>query len=72
MEQTGYNRDHIYVRCTAHPKYAPGQLVRVVKSITVRKLFKRFPMFRKELWRSQAYHCILEVTDIPLSTRLST
>ncbi|MCK4356027.1 IS200/IS605 family transposase, partial [Candidatus Bipolaricaulota bacterium] len=50
MEQIGCDRDHIHVLCRAHPKYAPGQLVRVIKSITARELFKRFPKLRKELW----------------------
>ena len=49
MEQIGCDRDHIHVLCRAHPKYAPGQLVRVIKSITARELFKRFPKLRKEL-----------------------
>ena len=50
MEQIGCDRDHIHVLCSAHPKYAPGQLVRVMKSITAREVFKRFPKLRKELW----------------------
>ena len=50
MEQIGCDRDHIHVLCSAHPKYAPGQLVRVMKSITVREVLKRFPKLRKELW----------------------
>ncbi len=50
MEQIGCDRDHIHVLSSAHPKYAPGQLVRVIKSITARELFKRFPLLRKDLW----------------------
>ena len=50
MEQIGCDRDHMHVLCSAHPKYAPGQLVRVIKSITARELFERFPMLRKDLW----------------------
>ena len=50
MEQIGRDRDHIHVLCSAHPKYAPGQLVRVMKSITAREVFKRFPKLREELW----------------------
>ena len=49
MEQIGCDRDHIHVLCSAHQKCAPGQLVRVTKSITAREVFKRFPKLRKEL-----------------------
>lgn len=49
MEQIACDHDHIHVLCSAHPKYAPGQLVCVIKSITARELFERFPKLRKEL-----------------------
>ena len=29
---------------------APGQIVRIYKSITARELFKTFPQLKKELW----------------------
>jgi putative transposase len=50
MERIGCDGDHIHLLCGAHPKYAPGQLVRVFKSVTARQLFKRFPWLREELW----------------------
>lgn len=50
MERIGCDRDHIHLLCSAHPKYAPGQLVRLFKSITARELFKRFPRLKEELW----------------------
>ena len=50
MERIGCDKTHIHLLCNAHPKYAPGQLVRVFKSITARELFHRFPELRKELW----------------------
>ena len=55
MEQIGCDRDHIHVLCSAHPKYAPGQLIRVIKSITARELFKRFPLLRKDLWGGEVW-----------------
>ena len=42
MERIGCDRDHIHLLCSAHRKYAPGQLVRLSKSITARELFNRF------------------------------
>ena len=50
IEQIGCDRDHIHLLCASHPKYAPGQIVRLFKSITARELFKRFPELESELW----------------------
>jgi len=53
IERIGCDRDHIHVLCSAHPKYARGQLVRVFKSIDTRKLFNRFPALEEELWSGE-------------------
>ena len=50
FEQIGCDRDHIHLLCTAHPKIAPGQIVRVFKSITAREIFRRKPKVKKALW----------------------
>ena len=50
IERIGCDRDHIHLLCSAHPKYTPGQLVRVFKSITARELFNKFPSLEEELW----------------------
>ena len=50
IERLGCDEDHIHLLCGAHPKYAPGQLVRVFKSNTARELFRKFPELKKELW----------------------
>ncbi|MDR4484930.1 MAG: IS200/IS605 family transposase [Nitrospirales bacterium] len=34
FEQLGCDRNHIHLLCSAHPKIAPGQIVRLFKSIT--------------------------------------
>ena len=36
FERIGCDRDHIHLLCSAHPKVAPGQIVRIFKSITVK------------------------------------
>jgi putative transposase len=36
--------------CGAHPKVAPGRIVKIFKSITAREIFRRKPSVRKELW----------------------
>jgi putative transposase len=50
FERLGCDGDHIHLLCSAHPKIAPGQIVRVFKSITGRELFRRKPELKKELW----------------------
>ena len=50
FEQLGCDKDHVHILCTAHPKIAPGQIVRVFKSITARELFKKKPDLKRDLW----------------------
>jgi len=50
FEQIGCDKDHVHILCTAHPKIALGQTVRVFKSITARELFKRKPDLKRDLW----------------------
>ncbi len=50
IERFGSDEDHVHLLCGAHPKYAPGQLVRLFKSITGRELFKKHEWLKKELW----------------------
>lgn len=55
VEQLGADKNHIHLLCSAHPKYAPGQLIRVYKSITARELFKAHPNLRKKLWGGELW-----------------
>jgi len=50
FEAFGMDRDHIHILCSAHPKVAPGGIVRIFKSITAREVFRRKPAIKKELW----------------------
>lgn len=34
----------------APPRYAPAKVVGVMKSLTAREIFRRFPQVRRELW----------------------
>jgi putative transposase len=53
FEQIGCDRDHIHKLCAAHPKVAPGQIVRVFKSLTAREIFRAKPSVKKALWGGQ-------------------
>ena len=50
IEQIGCDQDHVHILCSAHPKYSPGQLVRVFKSVSAQELFRRFPVIKRDLW----------------------
>lgn len=50
MESIGCDSDHIHLLCSAHPKMAPGGIVRIFKSITAREIFRRKPSVKRELW----------------------
>ena len=50
FEAIGTDSNHIHVLCSAHPKFSPGDIVRIFKSITARALFREFPWLKKELW----------------------
>jgi putative transposase len=42
MMEVGEN-DHIHVFASAHPKIAPSYIVKMLKGISARKLFLKFP-----------------------------
>ena len=50
IERLGCDEDHIHLLVSLHPKYAPGQFVRLFKSITAKQLFKQFPELKRDLW----------------------
>lgn len=53
FEQIECGRDHIHIPCAAHPKIAPGQIVRVFKSLTAREIFRGKPSVKRALWGGQ-------------------
>ncbi len=42
--------DHVHVFIEAPPGYAPAKIVQVLKSISAREVFKKFPNMRKAMW----------------------
>jgi REP element-mobilizing transposase RayT len=50
IEQSGDDKTHIHVLVSFHPQYGIGKIVRVIKSITARRLFTQLPELKKELW----------------------
>ncbi|MFN9176383.1 MAG: IS200/IS605 family transposase [Synechocystis sp.] len=50
LEEMGTDGDHIHIFVGAAPKYAPSRVMQIIKSITAREMFNRFPELRKQLW----------------------
>ena len=42
--------DHVHVFIEAPPRYSPSEIVQIMKSISAREVFKRYPKLRKQLW----------------------
>src|SRR4030043_2055152 len=42
--------DHVHIFLEAPPRYSPAQLVQIMKSISAKEVFKKFPDLRKQLW----------------------
>jgi len=50
VQTVGYYKNHVHILCRFLPKYSGGQVVRLLKSITSRLLFRKFPEIKKQLW----------------------
>jgi putative transposase len=42
--------DHVHVFLSAPPRYSPAQVMQIMKSISAREVFARFPWLRRKLW----------------------
>ncbi|NLZ29389.1 MAG: IS200/IS605 family transposase, partial [Methanomicrobiales archaeon] len=40
--------DHVHLFISAHPKFAPSTIVKIMKGITAKKLFEQHPALRKQ------------------------
>ena len=47
--------DHVHLFLTAPPKYSPGKVVQIMKSVSVREIFRRYPGLRDELWGGELW-----------------
>jgi len=49
-ETMGFDEDHVHILMQAAPRYSPSRVMQIIKSITAREMFKRFPEIKEELW----------------------
>ena len=47
IDEIGFDKNHIHIFCGSHPSMAPMTILNIIKSITARKIFERFPKLKK-------------------------
>ncbi len=48
--EIGTDHDHVHFLIQSVPTYSPTQLVKMIKSLTAREIFRRVPTVKKQLW----------------------
>ena len=56
IDTLGIMEDHVHIYVEARPKYSPAQIVQIMKSISAREVFKKFPKLRKKLWAGDLWN----------------
>ena len=47
--------DHVHIFLEAPPRYSPAEIIQIMKSISAREVFKKFPKLRKQLWAHELW-----------------
>jgi putative transposase len=47
--------DHVHVFLEASPNYSPAEVVQIMKSISAREVFRKFPRLRKQFWAGELW-----------------
>ena len=51
IDEIGFDKNHIHIFCGASPKLSPLRIISIIKSITARMVFEKFPKLKKkDLW----------------------
>ena len=48
--EIGTDKDHVHFLVQSVPTYSVTKIVRMVKSLTAREIFRRCPQVKKQLW----------------------
>ena len=51
--EIGTDSDHVHFLLQSVPMYSPTRIAKLVKSITAKKMFERYPSLKEELWGSE-------------------
>ena len=58
-------KDHVHIFVEVPPRYSPAQAVQILKSVSAREVFKKFPKLREELWAGELWSCLLYTSPSP-------
>jgi len=50
IEEMEIADDHVHIFASIPPRYSVGEMVRVLKSVSAKEIFRRHPEVKKELW----------------------
>ena len=48
--EIGTDKDHVHFLIQSVPTYSPTKIIRIVKSLTAKEVFKRAPEVKRKLW----------------------
>lgn len=49
FDSIGTDGDHVHLFVGAEPKYSPSRVMQIIKSITARQIFKKYPEIKKQI-----------------------
>ena len=50
LETMGFDKNHVHLMIQTLPKSSPSKVFQILKSISARKVFKKFPKIKLSLW----------------------
>ncbi len=53
IEELGSDGDHVHILLSSPPRYSPSKIMQIIKSITARMIFKKFPEIKEKLWGAE-------------------
>ena len=53
--EIGINKDHVHFLIQSVPKYSVTQIIRIIKSITAKKIFDKHPQVKEQLWGGELW-----------------
>ncbi len=51
--EIGVDKDHVHFLLQSIPMYSPTKITQIIKSITSKKMFEKYPNLKETLWGSE-------------------
>ena len=62
--EIGTDKDQVHFLVQSVPTYSPSKIIRIIKSLTAREIFKRAPDVKKQLWGGEFWSDGYYVTTV--------